>query len=498
MNIWLASFAGIGIGLVGLFLIATSNRIQKASFVGPSVNPRSVILLRDGLVIHSNEHAQRSLGDLVLPGQSWCRLKDRLATFIDGLPDELPDQPVVLGDTGAKGQQLFLRTDGETRILELGDIHTSGDIAAADTPEDASREAVEMAVTPMWKTNSDSQIIWSNAAYNALIRDCGAAGEQPTQLFNLPVIDTKTARQSRASLETAAGKKHWFEITSQPTETGTLYYASNIDALVTAELAQRNFVQTLTKTFAHLPIGLSVFDKDHRLVLFNPALLDLTRLPVEFLSARPNLLSFFDHMRENRMMPEPKNYTSWRDQLSNVVNAAQDDRYCETWNLPSGLTYKITGRPHPDGAIAFLLEDISAEISLTRRFRSELEMTQSVIDSFDDAVAVFSQLGVLTFCNTAYRTLWDCEPDSAFAEMTIVDATQAWSKACVPTPVWPEIREFVLTLRDRAAWDTGLDLRQGGSLFCSVEPVAAGSTLVRFSKMTAASAVPAATMGTTE
>ncbi len=260
-----------------------------------------------------------------------------------------------------------------------------------------------------------------------------------------------------------------------------MHFACSIDNLVEAEMAQRNFVQTLTKTFAHLPIGLAVFDRERRLVLFNPALVDLTHLPVDFLSSKPNLLSFFDHMRENRMMPEPKNYSTWKEKLTNVVSAAREDRYCETWTLPSGLTYKITGRPHPDGAVAFLIEDISAEISLTRRFRSELELTQSVIDCFEDSVAVFSRLGVLTFSNSAYRTQWKCDPDSAFAEVTIVDATKDWQAACTPSPIWSELRDFVLTLRDRSAWTVDLTLTNGEAIQCHVEPVAAGATMVKFS-----------------
>ena len=232
----------------------------------------------------------------------------------------------------------------------------------------------------------------------------------------------------------------------------------------------------------------AVFDPDRRLVLFNPALVDLTHLPVDFLSAKPNLLSFFDHMRENRMMPEPKNYNTWREKIYDVVSAAREDRYAETWNLPSGLTYKITGRPHPDGAVAFLIEDISAEISLTRRFRSELEMTQSVLDRFDDAVAVFSRLGVLTFTNAAYRDRWNCDPDSAFAEITIVDATKDWSAGCLPSPIWSEIRDFVLTLRERACWDAELVTTDGEHLHCAVEPVSSGATMVRFSHVAGAPA----------
>jgi hypothetical protein len=63
----------------------------------------------------------------------------------------------------------------------------------------------------------------------------------------------------------------------------------DITEIVRAQQAQKNFVQTLTKTFATLAIGLAIFDRNRQLMLFNPALIDLPALPADFLSARPNL-----------------------------------------------------------------------------------------------------------------------------------------------------------------------------------------------------------------
>ncbi len=132
-------------------------------------------------------------------------------------------------------------------------------------------------------------------------------------------------------------------------------HAIDINAVISAEIAQRNFVQTLAKTFAQLSTGLAIFDRNSQLALFNPALVDLSALPIEFLSARPDLLSFFDRLCDSRVMPEPKNYNSWRQEIADVIAAATDGSYQETWSLDTGQTYRVSGRPHPDGAIAFLI-----------------------------------------------------------------------------------------------------------------------------------------------
>ena len=113
------------------------------------------------------------------------------------------------------------------------------------------------------------------------------------------------------------------------------------------------------------------------------------------------MVSFFDQLRESRRMPEPKNYKNWRQEIAEVIAAATDGRYQETWSLENGKTYSIRGRPHPDGATAFLIEDITAEVTLTRNFRAELEQSQSLLDKLEDGFAVFSASGVFDYARYA-------------------------------------------------------------------------------------------------
>ena len=128
----------------------------------------------------------------------------------------------------------------------------------------------------------------------------------------------------------------------------------------------------------------------------------------------------------------------------------KDGSYCETWSLAGNLTYRVTGRPHPDGAIAFLFEDISAEMSLTRQFRQEIELSQALLDNMEDANALFFPNGVLLQTNSAYRNLWGVDPDSLLTETSILDESRLWHERSLPTPVWGDLREFALHAEDRA------------------------------------------------
>jgi len=269
-------------------------------------------------------------------------------------------------------------------------------------------------------------------------------------------------------------------------------YTVDANAAVNAEIAQRDFVRTLAKTFTQISNGLAIFDRDRQLAPFNPALLDPTALPAVSLSARPNVLSFFDRPRDNRTMPESKNYNSWRHRMADLVQAAADGRYQETRSLPSGSIHRVGGRSHLDGAIAFLFEDIAAEVTLARQFRSDLELSQSMFDQVDDAITVFPPKGVPSFSNAAYRKPRSVDPESSFADATIVDATRDWQAKCRPSPIWGEGRDFVLGGENRAEWTntvTPVTAKYGLSPTCTVNPVHSGATTIRFRESASAPAV---------
>lgn len=339
---------------------------------------------------------------------------------------------------------------------------------------------------PAWKTDQTGAVTWHNKAYKTLAERMLKDIVNPNiPLFDLPAFSTES-KVSRIKIEISPDHpSEWFSVNRSLHAAGIINHATSLTDLIKAEEAQRDFVQTLAKTFAHLSIGLAIFNRDRQLAMFNPALTDLTGLSASFLSPRPTVGSFFDAMRENRRMPEPKNYKTWRQRMADLVSAAEVGHFEETWTLEGGQTYSVKGRPHPDGAIAFLFEDISAEISLTRNFRAELELGQSLVDTFDDALAVFSQSGSLTFSNKAYDHLWGFQSETSFADVTIVDAIRMWKEKSSPNPLWQELHDSVLSLEERDEWDMPVRIRGQLPMNCKVVPITSGATVIRFSRQDA-------------
>jgi PAS domain-containing protein len=436
---------------------------------------------------------QRSQGR----GADWDKLIDVLAAKFPDLRPALRD-----GVTGGLFRSPQPDDDSFVEVESWGDmirvtlhdgrtpsgpLHPLAIIAMEDELK-TLREISEHAPQLMWKEDAGNAVTWANKAYLTLAdRAAPNAGIwPPKRLFDAPADahDGQTRRQ-KVNVDPTAPPE-WFDVVSLPHADGTIHFATNAGGAVVAEDQARKFVQTLTKTFAQLSIGLAIFDRQRRLVMFNPALLDLTGLPVGFLSSRPLIHSVLDRLRDRNMLPEPTNYKNWREQVAALETAAEAGTYCENWYLPGGQTYRVTGRPHPDGAIAFTFEDITAEISLTRHFRLKLETSQNVMEAMDEAIAVFSSSGTLQMNNAAYAAFWGRSAD-AMAEINLYDEIRHWKSLTAPSVFWQSVTGQPAAGRARVVRQETLRMVDGRPARCRVVPLNGGATMVAFRIVTESS-----------
>lgn len=471
----------------------------RARLAGAGEGPveQAVFLFDSEDLVDATRPARALLSSL--PGESsdWKRLSDYLSRSVGQLTAELAELPVrgEIELSGSPGSGITVRAEslgGMTRLTVedtaregLGVLVDGLSYRAQENELNELRECLSQAPMLIWRTDAAGTIVWANGAYLFKVMERDQLGEEDLT-WPIPALFAHSAPHEDATRRlSVAARPHmaesWYDCHSFASGGRTLYYAIPANAAVRAERSQREFVQTLTKTFAHVPIGLAIFDRNRQLQLFNPALLELTHLGVDFLSSRPSLPSFLDRLREARVIPEPKDYGLWRQQMAELERAAASGQYEETWLLPSGQTYRVTGHPHADGSLAFLFEDISTETAMTRSFRTEIQLSQAVIDAVEEAIAVFSPAGDLIMSNAAYATLWKVDPAATLGAVRILDALRHWQSMAVPNPVWADIRDFVGDIHDRAEWAADCAMMDGRQMECRVVPLQGGATLVGFS-----------------
>jgi PAS domain-containing protein len=489
-----AALAASAIGIVALWLLP--GRISFESTPLFTDEHSGTLLLFDGeTLLDSTPDGRALLVACRSPGTSWDKIMAFLSARFEGVEalfSNLQQQGAVEVYSRANVHPMLLRAEirGGITKIELIDSNASPNIAsdpfakrAIDEEITLLRDAIAAAPMLAWRENAGGEVVWANGPY--LLQSCAILTEGKEFGWPLPklfatVIPQTEADEARQSLALPSGKKAWFNISTKVESDGWIRFAVPADAAVNAELSLRDFMQTLTKTFAQLPIGLAIFDSSRRLQLFNPALMDLTRLPADFLSMRPSLLAVLDAMRERKMLPEPKDYRSWRRELVQMEKAAASGAYEETWNLPDGQTYKVVGRPHPNGALALMMEDISTEMQRSRRFRADMELGQAVIDHVEDAIAVFDQGGQLLISNSAYAVLWGHDPSDWVGECTLRKLTSHWRSLSAPSGLWTELHDFVCTVGDRESWSGEVRFLDGRLISCRFAPLSGGSTLTQF------------------
>lgn len=476
---------------------ALSDWYRKARDDGALPADPAVFLFDDRDLIDCSA-AGRALFRALPPGPSdWHRLTAFLATRF---PDLAGLAEHVAGPCGTE----FMAPDGSRAEISGGaglPVRISlswNDEGSADVRIDrfclrAQEEEIvrlrQMSETlrmPVWITDRKGVVIWANTAYLAILaaaagravedltwpldnlgdRLRGAGGAGGAQRLELPGHQGTSAR--------------WFVLETAEIEGGLLHVAAPADALVRAERSRDELMQTLAKTFAELPFGLAVFDRQRRLVLFNPALTDLTGIGPDFLLAQPTLFAFFDRLREGRMIPEPRDYHGWRQAIADIEKAATEGSYDQTWNLPSGVTYRVSARPHPDGALALWFEDVSADVTMARRFRSEMQTCLEVVEEMGIAVAVFSPAGRLTLSNSAFAALWGSAAEARLTTVDITEMSAQWQDMSEPTTAWADLVHFARDPGHPPPWHGAARLLNGQSVTLRAARLGSGATMVEF------------------
>jgi PAS domain-containing protein len=236
------------------------------------------------------------------------------------------------------------------------------------------------------------------------------------------------------------------------------------------------FMQTMSATFAHLQIGIAVFDAHNELSLFNPALTQHLALRPEWLLKKPNLLGFLDKLRNTHILPEPKNYTSWRKTFLKIERSAMKDDYNEDWGLPNGRALRVIGRPHPSGTVVFLFEDVTAILAMERRFRSQICTLKNTLNAATTGLIVFDRKGKITLQNTLLNQLLGLGNTS----VTVQDFSHATQQVFLPTPVWGDLRQYIEDTSERSAWQADIETQTGERVSVNFTPLTTGETLCEF------------------
>ncbi|CUX82920.1 MAG: PAS domain/PAS fold [Roseibaca calidilacus] len=417
----------------------------------------AVFIFRDDTLIDMSDRARQLLGSIVADSDA-CR--DDLELLLQHLEPRFADLRANLGRLVALGQielqahddsGLILRASRKKGLthLRLVDTRAEGALVALDRLSfeamrqelDTLRDVATHMPVLSWRVNTAGDIIWANTAYVETYTAFDAGRNGLT--WPIPNLFDGQAPDGHGRLSLDMGNQvSWFSHDMVADGGGAQHFATPIDLTVQTETSRREMIQILTRTFASLPTGLALFDTERRLQVFNPALVDLTGLDPLFLAARPGFEQVLFTLRELRMLPEPKDFATWRREITEMERAAESGIFSEEWCLENGRIYHVSGRPQPGGALAFFFEDVTSDATLARSLRQEIELGHAVLDGLPDAVVAFGPAGDTLISNARYSQLWGEDPCNNLADAGFAHALSLWKKTTATTPFWDKLSDF--------------------------------------------------------
>lgn len=369
-------------------------------------------------------------------------------------------------------------------LHDVTDLHQrmiAAEVRAARKTEESQllAAALETADVASARIDASGEVTWRGGAIQRL-----SAEALNALVETASTLKTRTATKRRTEDAELDGGVFLLDAAVAPGG-GRIITATPVQEGAGTDVAFRRFVNTMAETFAHLKVGLMIFDQQHRLTLFNPATVELFGGDPTWFARRPTITEILDAMRETRAVPEQADFIKWRDGLLSQLEGENAADYVEDWHLVDGRTIHISARPHPSGGLAVTAEDITANIDLLRNTAADKAVMLATTDFLEEALIVFGPDGLSRVANAAFMRLWQF-PSEAFAQPRHISAVAAHCVGlCREGAYWSMVRDRVTTGAVRRKAREKFTLSSGAIVLGRYSPMPDGSSLLVMGDITA-------------
>ena len=471
----------------------------------------AVLMVSDGLVHQASVEARDLLGDceqtpIVRVLEGFLRTKSAEARDavnrlemtgdpVNMLVYDRADRAFELIGAPAGGMiRLIFRDAGflDTRLKAVEERLSAADamVQTQNWERVTLRNLVAEAPIIAWNRSPEGQINWAD----------GEIRTRTSAVTATEAVDLIVARTKLSTQPTLAGEpqKSRIEIVlNEGAESVALHvvevvrangdrigFATDAGTAASAERTLTRFVQTMTETFAHLTVGLAIFDRNQTLALFNPALVQMWQLEPSWLARRPSLRDIVDELRASRRLPELQDFHKWRAELLSLFDNTEAADYEELWHLSNGSNIRVLARPHPHGSLAFIFDDVTERMRLEQRYRHSIDLRRVTLDRLNEGIAVFGSNGLLQFINQAFHEIWGTNSETVYAAMHIRQFIPLCQQLSREHDVWKQLHSFVTGEEHRREWETQIETHAGYVLNARFVPLPDGSTMAVFTNIT--------------
>jgi Signal transduction histidine kinase len=344
---------------------------------------------------------------------------------------------------------------------------------------------------PVWLRDKTLSLVWGNRAFleTTGASDLDTAARSQTALEKTERDLAATARAQGEPMEAKryaviAGQRRALQITEIPTDNGIVGTASDVTDVAASEAKLKQHIDAHTDTLDKLATAVAIFGPDQKLSFYNRAYLALWGLPEKWLNRSPTDAEILDRLREERKLPEQRDYHGWKRERLDLYKTARDYPSEDLWHIPGGKTLRVVAQPHPFGGLTFLYEDVTEKLSLASSYKTLIQVQSATLNTLQEGVAVFGPDGRLKLHNAAFAKLWSLTDKDLDGEPHVRAIAAACAEKWGELPLWERLIQAIVAGAETDRRMGELERNDRSILTLGLSPLPDGATLATFSDVT--------------
>lgn len=409
-----------------------------------------------------------------------------LSSALDGLSDRGAAFQLPVQDS--HGRKLMARGRA---VGGMAAVWLEEPVVAQQEEEGGHYKAILDALPiPVWLRDKGLALAWGNHAF---LKGVGATDLEQARRDQAALDrgERELAAEARSLNEVQEtrrfavinGQRRAVAFTEIPLgDAGVIGTAVDVTDIAGAEARLQQHADAHAATLDTLQTAVAIFGRDQKLTFYNKAFARLWGLSELWLDKHPSDGEVLDRLRENRRLPEQRDYQAWkRSRLALYQDGARERSQEETWHMPNGQTIRVVAQPHPFGGLTFLYEDVTARLNLESDYNTLMKVQSATLNTLNEGVAVFGPDGKLKLHNAAFARIW--ELDDLAGEPHVRTIAALSRDRFGDTGIWDQLIQAIVT--GAAARDMGEVERSDRSILSlATSPLPDGATLVTFNDVT--------------
>jgi PAS domain-containing protein len=258
---------------------------------------------------------------------------------------------------------------------------------------------------PIWKKFEDGSMSFYNDAYEKFMLNVSQNFSNPQEVNNtFCALFKECISQNRP----VSILKHYiinnkieaFKFVEIPMKynLGSVGYAEDIHEVEELQNNFKSLLSTSEKMMELSSSGILIIDSNKKVISFNQAFSNIFNIDPKWLKQYPNFTLVLDRLRENKKLPEVRDYKDYKSNQIKILNELIDPYY-DLLHLSNGQTLRLSLLPTRSGNTIMIYDDITEILKIERSYNELSNVYHSVVYNLSEGVVILGANGKVKLFN---------------------------------------------------------------------------------------------------